>query len=36
MTPGPKLGPYEIVALIGKGGMGRCTARATPTSSATP
>jgi serine/threonine protein kinase len=22
MTPGTKLGPYEIVALIGKGGMG--------------
>ena len=22
LTPGDKLGPYEIVALIGKGGMG--------------
>src|SRR5712691_3032843 len=29
MTPGDRLGPYEIVAQIGAGGMARCGRRAT-------
>ena len=30
MTPGTKLGSYEILAPIGAGGMGRYTARGMP------
>jgi hypothetical protein len=28
-TAGTKLGPYEILAPIGKGGMGKCTVHET-------
>jgi len=35
LAAGDKLGPYEILALIGKGGMGESTAHTTPAPAAT-